>query len=355
MTKTDQENKSSSGEVTIEDMIAKAKSYYHFLKRNRLKVLLAGLLCALIGVGVAFIKKPKYIARITFAMHDEPSMGGGGGLSSLASQLNLFGGSSKGVYSGFNLLPFLTSRMMIQNTLLTEAEFQNGKKELLINYYLKKNGFYKKWQDEPLLKNLHYSADGKRTRLQDSVISELYKTIKTKSLMIDRLDKKSTIVFMQYIDTDELFAKNFVEALAANATEYYIQSKTKKSADNLRRLQSQADSMRRIVDNALVGAASSTDAVPNANPMRQVLRVSAQKRMIDVEANKAALIEVNKSLQMAKITLNQDTPLIDFLDTPILPLEVKKIGKITGGILGFIAGICLCVAFLTVKKVLSKI
>ncbi|RVU00932.1 lipopolysaccharide biosynthesis protein [Mucilaginibacter limnophilus] len=353
MIQTDQENKSSSNEVTLEDMVAKAKSYYNFLKRNRLKILLVGILCAAIGIGVAFIKKPKYIARITFGLHDEPTMGGG--LSSLASQLNLLGGSNKGVYSGFNLLPFLTSRLMIQKTLLTEAEFQNGKKELLINYYLKKNKYYEKWDDEPLLHNLRYTATGKNSRLQDSVIGELYKTFKTKNLMIDRLDKKSTIIYMQFIDTDELFAKNFIEALAANATDFYIRSKTKKSADNLRRLQNQADSMRRVLDNALAGAASSTDAVPNANPLRQTLRVSAQKRMVDVEANKAALIEVNKSLQLAKITLNQDTPLIDFLDMPILPLEEVKLGKITGGILGFIAGIMLSVAYLTARKIFSMI
>jgi hypothetical protein len=44
-------------------------------------------------------------------------------------------------------------------------------------------------------------------------------------------------------------------------------------------------------------------------------------------------------LELAKITLRKETPLIQLIDRPILPLEKEKFGKLKSIILGgFLAG-----------------
>jgi uncharacterized protein involved in exopolysaccharide biosynthesis len=96
--------------------------------------------------------------------------------------------------------------------------------------------------------------------------------------------------------------------------------------------------------------ASSTDAVPNANPLKSILSVSTQNKTVDAEIDRAALIQLSTNLQAAKISLNQQTPLIDFIDTPILPLEVQKVTKIKGGILGGLIGFFIGVVILTFRR-----
>ncbi|RZA00284.1 MAG: lipopolysaccharide biosynthesis protein [Sphingobacteriaceae bacterium] len=351
-----EKSSAGTGEYSVEELIEKAKSFYKYLKKHRLKTLAAGILCALLGIAVASFKKPIYVARMTFAIHQQKSSGGLGGALSSTMAMAALGGSSTGIYAGSNIIPFLSSRLMIQKTLLSTAEFENGKKQLLVNRYIKAKKLDAKWKKSKYaaVRNLAFYEDKPTNRTQDSVLGEIFNEFAHKTLSIDRLDKRTSLIVLEFSDKDELFAKRFVEKLTDNAMDFYIKSTTKKSQDNVDKLQRQADSVRGVIDRAISGVATSVDATPNANPLRQVLKVSSQRRMLDVETNRGALVEINKNLGMARIALTQDTPLIDFLDQPILPLDVMRLSKITGGVLGFLFGVGISVVFLTFKKFASK-
>jgi uncharacterized protein involved in exopolysaccharide biosynthesis len=58
--------------------------------------------------------------------------------------------------------------------------------------------------------------------------------------------------------------------------------------------------------------------------------------MVDVEMNRAILEELVKNLELAKISLRRETPLIQTIDQPILPLEKKKVSKIKSSIVCWI-------------------
>ncbi len=51
-----------------------------------------------------------------------------------------------------------------------------------------------------------------------------------------------------------------------------------------------------------------------------VRRAPSAKRQVDVQANKAILTELVKQTELAKVTLRKETPLIQIIDRPILPL-----------------------------------
>ena len=99
-----------------------------------------------------------------------------------------------------------------------------------------------------------------------------------------------------------------------------------------------------------VGVAASVDAFPNANPLKKSLNVSSQNKSVDVEIDRSALLQLSENLQSAKISLNQEMPLIDFIDTPILPLNKEKTSKIggllAGGFFSMVIGICI----LTIRR-----
>ncbi|RCH55903.1 lipopolysaccharide biosynthesis protein [Mucilaginibacter hurinus] len=353
MTQNEQEKTTTnSSEYTVEELLEKTKSYLRYLKKHRIKTLIYGLIFGLIGLGLSFKKAPKYTAKMTFLVHEETKPGG---LSGLASQFGLGGGAGGGkeIWSGFNMVPFLTSRLMVQKTLFTTAQFKDGP-ELLLNHYIKFYEYDKKWAKSKKLKHIKFTSDKNLTRAHDSILNVFYHQISDKNLTLDRWDKKSTIVLLSFTDKDELFAKNFVEALVANAMEYYVTVKTKKAASNVNKLSMQADSIKRKLDIAMSSVAYSADATPNPNPMRKSLRVNSERRMVDVELYSRSLVEISKSLELAKVSLTQDTPLIDFLDKPVLPLEVKKLSKPLAVILGFIFGVGLSISILTFRKIAGK-
>jgi len=95
------------------------------------------------------------------------------------------------------------------------------------------------------------------------------------------------------------------------------------------------------------------EANPNANPLAFSLRVPSQKRQIDVQANTAIYSEIVKNLEIERLTLRQETPLIQIIDSPVLPLKNDHLGKIKGLIVGFIIATMLSCVFLVIKKSIS--
>lgn len=59
-----------------------------------------------------------------------------------------------------------------------------------------------------------------------------------------------------------------------------------------------------------------------------VNRVPLAKRQEDLLANTAILNELVKQTELAIVTLHKETPLIQVIDRPILPLLKKHFGKV---------------------------
>jgi hypothetical protein len=70
----------------------------------------------------------------------------------------------------------------------------------------------------------------------------------------------------------------------------------------------------------------------NLNPAFQTPTVGIQRKQTDITVLATAYGELLKNLELAKFNLLRETPLIQVIDTPLLPLENKKIGRLTGGI-----------------------
>lgn len=83
---------------------------------------------------------------------------------------------------------------------------------------------------------------------------------------------------------------------------------------------------------------------------RRVLQVPSQRRQVDVQANQAILTELVKNLEVAKVSLRKETPLIQIIDGPVLPLEKERFGRLKGLILGGLIGGLLSVFILAFRK-----
>jgi uncharacterized protein involved in exopolysaccharide biosynthesis len=166
---------------------------------------------------------------------------------------------------------------------------------------------------------------------------------------VAKKDKNLSLLQVEVKSEDEIFSKAFTEALVSEVSQFYVETKTKKSITNVAILQYQTDSVRNQLNRAISGVAQSNDDIPNLNAARQVLRSSGQQRQIDVQANTAILTELVKNLELSKLSLRKETPLIQVIDKPILPLPIEKFGKAKGILIGgFLAG------FLTVIGLIGR-
>jgi hypothetical protein len=72
---------------------------------------------------------------------------------------------------------------------------------------------------------------------------------------------------------------------------------------------------------AIDGVANANDKAYNFNPAFLITKTTSTKRNIDIQANSAILTQLVANLEMSKITLRKETPLIQIVDYPVLPLD----------------------------------
>jgi len=241
---------------------------------------------------------------------------------------------------------------MVENALLTPINI-DGKKETLAEFYISFNKLRVAWAGDPKLKDLEFLPGAGRSKFtlqQDSVLGAFYGLILKKNLSVEKVDKDLSIITVKVESKNELFSKYFTEILVKTVSDFYIDTKTKKSAQNVKVLQKLTDSVRSELNLAITGVASTSDVNPNANPALQILKVPSQHHQVDVEANGAMLSEVVKNLELAKISLRKETPFIQVIDRPILPLESKEVKKTTAFIVGGIIGGLLMMILLVFRK-----
>jgi len=357
---TESQQYKQSDEISLKELIRKTQEWWRYLLSKWVVILIFGLLGCILGFTYAYAKKPIYTASTTFVLEDEKG-GGMGNLAGLASMAGVdLGGGGGGIFQGDNILELYKSRTMIEKTLLTAVNYHD-KKQLLIDRYIDFNKLRESWAKKPELARLQFSADDQRKtnneqRLRDSVMEVIVNNINENYLKVAKPDKKLSIIKADVKSEDEFFAKAFNDQIVKNVNDFYVQTKTKKSLDNIAILKEKTDSVRRVVNGAIYTAVAVADATPNLNPTRQVQRVApAQRAQFSAETNKAILAELVKNLEMSKMSLLRETPLIQVVDQPIYPLTKEKLGKVKSMIIGgILLGILACL-FLILRRIVKQI
>lgn len=349
MNKNILEKEQYSEEIHLRDLILKIEDWFQYLKSKWLFIVVMGLVGGIIGFSYAFYSKPTYIATLSFALEDDKGSSGGG-LGGLASQFGFdLGGSAGGAFAGSNLMELMKSRSIVEKTLLSEITI-DGKKNSLVEYYIDFNNLRKNWERNPVLYTIHFHPNQDRstfTLQQDSILGEIYHSLEKESLSISQIDKKISITNIEVRSKNELFAKLLAEALAENVSNFYIETKSKKAKMNVNILERQTDSVRAELNMAISGVAYANDNTFNLNPALNIKRVVSSKKQIDVQANTAILTQLVANLELARVALRKETPLMQIIDRPILPLEKVKLSKLKTMItFGFIFGFITIVWFL---------
>ena len=345
-------------EISLKELIQKIKAWIGYLKTQWKIIIGVAALGAIIGFNYASFQKPTYSATSTFVLEEDKGGGGLSGAMGLASSFGLdLGGGGGGLFTSSNIIELMKSRLVVEKTLLNPV-FVGGKQMSLVDYYIQIKEFKKAWDKKPALSNLSFPANADRTKfslIQDSVLQVISAGLTKNNLSIAQKDKKVSIISLTVKSENELFSKLFCEQLLKETSDFYIETKSKKARLNVEILQHQADSIRAELNSAITGVAAASDNVYNLNPAFNVKRTPSTRRQVDVQANTAILTQLVAQLELSKVSLRKETPLVQLIDRPILPLEKEKLGRIKTFLLGgFLAGF-LTVLFLVFGELYRKL
>jgi len=351
------ENENSLHQVSLKDVILKFREWVKYLKSKLVVLIILGAIGAIIGYLYANYKKTLYVSKTTFVLEDAQGGSALGAYAGIASTVGIDLGSGGGVFEGDNILELYRSRKMIQKTLFTKVS-QNNSNISLLDSYISFNEVKKKWAEDSNFKKYDIKSLGANelkalpSRLLDSVLGVIVKDINKNYLVVNKPDKKLNIIEVEVKASNEVFAKSFNDEIVKNVNDFYKQTKVKKSLDNVKILQFKTDSVRNVMNGSIYSAASIADATPNLNPTRQVQRTApVQRYQFSAETNKSMLSELVRNLELAKISLKKEEPLIQVIDEPIYPLETLKISKFKATIIGGVLSFFLTVLVLILRKI----
>jgi hypothetical protein len=318
--------------IVLGDVIESVKRFFSYLRSQFVLIALCGLVGLVLPLIYRALQKPAYAASTTFILEEKSATGGG--LAGIASQVGLdLGslGSGSSLFTGDNILDIIKSRVIIEKVLLTSISGNSGK--TLADLYLEFSGM-----GEKLPAPVSFAIPSvAHTVYQDSVLYVMYDQIAKKNVSVDRLNKKGSIFKIITVSQNQVFSKNFAERLLKETTTYYVNVKTSTAAANVKRLQARGDSLLRVLNAKSYNAASFQILDPNV--AFKSMSVPAEVSSRDKSIVFSIYAEVTKNLEMSRIALVSQTPVIQLLDVPKYPLMDDRKSYLFLGLVGFIAGI----------------
>ena len=344
-------NKEQFDDFSLNNLLETIKNWLFFLKVKSRDIFKFSFLFLLLFLAYNYIKSPVHYAKTTFVLDSQSSSNSIGDVASLASLAGINASSfidASGLFQIDNIQELYKSNSMIIETLLSKSTF-NKNQITLINRFGEIEKINKKWKKLGVDFD-NYILSKTNKRLHDSILIEASEIIKEDYLIVEKPSRKTTILEIGFDHKDELLAKNFNENLVTIVNDFYFKTKTQKSGKNLKILQRQADSIKKVLDKSILVLANEDQRVPTPNPLIKTNLVPYQKAMIDVQSNGTIYQQVITQLELAKVTHRKNSPLIQIIDKPTLPLENSKLKFIECLIYGIFGGFLLAIIYFSLIR-----
>ena len=341
----------SSDEISLKELLQKAGEWCRYLKTQWWKIAIVGFIGGVIGFVYAGRQPVTYTAKTTFVVEEGKSGASAlGGLASLAGQfgVDVGGGAGGGIFSGDNILLYFKSTSLAREVLMSQYDIDS--KRSIADVYASVYGLKKIWEKNKKIGYVNFSPSsiGKAyTRLQDSLLQKIIEDIIKKQFSISKVDKKAGFIEVCVTFQDENLAKIYCERIVALAVGKYIDIKTQRQKKTVDKLQVRVDSISNLLRNKTFSGASlqTSSSTMDINPLYKTkTAVAVETTLRDKTMLSAIFASVTQNLEMAKFTLSQETPVIQIVDSPILPLTKTKISRLNAAING--AFVCILFFFL---------
>ena len=298
---------SNTEEATLKDVIIAIRDYSKELKKKFLYIFVVLLIFFILGLVYSSNQNKKYEAVLSFIVEAQSEGSNLSSISGMASQFGFdFGGGSSSYFSQQNVIELLKSRKIIESTLSKKSTI-NNEEDVLLNHYISIN----KMEDSDIS---HMSSKSK-----DSIINIIWQQIINYKLDISYQNDDANILNLNYSSINSEFAKNFTVLVMEEMSKMYSKYQTEKTRQSLKGLELRSDSVFRELKKSERSLARVKDR--NLRVINSSGRLDEIQYMRDVQVSNAIYLELIKNTELVKMNLLNETPIIQLIDVPVLPLK----------------------------------
>ena len=340
---------SENKEIEIRDIVLTLKEIKNEIFSKSLKIGFFVFIFSFLAVVFNYLQDSKYKAELSFVVEDKQQSSPLSSMSGLASQFgfDLFS-SSNTTFSRSNIMELLKSRGVISKTLLRSSNI-SGKKGLFIDHFISIYDLDSDWEDDIELNKINFN--GQLNIKHDSIVTLIWNKIIEDHISVEIRNDETDIIYLSFISSNERFSKQFSENLIDEMSKMYVEYQTKQSTNTIDFLQNRSDS----VFNELQSAEEDYARVKDIN--QRIIKASGRLKelqlMRNVEVLNTMYLELVKNIEVSKLTLLNQTPIIQVIDKPILPLEDKKLSPVIIFILAFVLSKTIAIFYFIFRKLVT--
>ena len=302
---------SNTEEATLKDVIISIRDYTRELKKKFILISTVLIISIISGLVYSSIQKDKFEAVLSFIVEGQSEGPNLSSISGMASQFGLdLGGSSTSSFSQQNVIELLKSRKVIEST-LSKSCIVNNEEDILLNHYISINNMIEDGE------NISFFSSSK-----DSITNIIWKEIIEFKIDLSYQNDEANILNLTYTSTNSEFAKNFTELLVEEISQMYSHYQTEKTKKSLKNLELRSDSIFRELKNSERNFARVKDR--NLRVINASGRLDEIQYMREVQVLNAIYLELIKNTELVKMNLLNETPIIQLIDVPVLPLEYSN-------------------------------
>ncbi len=339
MSEQAQAQQASTQNVTsLKTVILISKDYFFALVRKWYIYLIVCGALLFITRHQAKKEATQYVAKASF-MTNSQSSGGMSGVMQIMGQFGI-GGGRGGQLDNEKLVELLASRKMIFITLAKEATI-NDKKDFLFNHYINLFNIHDEWEEDEELQNFKFEHNdyGKFTTTENKAAQIIYITIKNQ--LLNGSVSKGGVIKVNCISISEAFSQVFLSKLIETLDKFYIDKAVEQQNKTYKIIKNRVDSLQ----GALFYKEEQLASWIDENRTRLIAgTLSAKKRMKQERMKGQAEIlsvmyaEAVKNRELAYMNLLSHTPIIQIIDSPVLPLEILATNRMMRYITSVFAG-----------------
>ena len=335
---------SENKEIEIRDIIITLKEIKQELISRSFKIGLFVFLFSLTAVLINFFQDSRYKAELSFVVEDKQKSTPLSSVSGLASQFGFdFFSSSNSTFSQANIMELLKSRGVISKTLL-----RSNNKNLFIQNYISMYNLDSDWKNNKDLEGIIFK--NKIDIKHDSIITMIWEKIIEDDISVEIKNDETDIIYLSFKSKEEKFAKLFSENLIDEMSSMYIEYQTKQSTNTIDFLQNRADSVFNELEKAEEEFARVKDI--NQRIIKASGRLKELQLMRSVEVLSTMYLELIKNIEISKLTLLNQTPIIQVIDRPTLPLEDTKLSTFLVFFISFVLSFLISVFYFVFRKMI---
>jgi uncharacterized protein involved in exopolysaccharide biosynthesis len=353
----------NSEEMSLKELIHKLGEWWSYLLTQWWKIALVGFVGGCIGFVYAWMQPINYTAKLTFVVEEGKSGSSGlGGLASLAGQfgVDVGGSSGGGVLSGDNILLYFKSESLAREVLLSKYDSLSNKS--VADVYSDVYKLKEAWAKNEKVGKVDFpptSPTSKRySRLQDSLVQSITADILKTQFVVAKTDKKAGFIEVSATMENEILAKRYCERIVKVAVDRYINIKTQRQKTTVDKLQTRVDSVANLLGKKTASGAAlqTSSSTMDINPLYKTgTAVAVETTIRDKTMLATIFASVVQNLELAKFTLSQETPVIQVIDAPNLPLLRDKISRLKTAIISMVFTLLLTIIFFVTKRVYNKL